>query len=311
MKIIGHTEVRARLRAMKGRIPPSLLFSGPEGIGRKLVAFEFARDVTGETRSLDLTQSMSQTESLFFVSPDGASIKIEQIREALHFQSLARDGKPLFLIFDQAHLIGPQAANALLKSVEEPPPGVHFIFITPTPALMLQTIRSRSQVIRFAPLLDDEVRAVVKAVEPDLKLEAWTVEMAGGSAGLAIEMSRVGDDAADVRPVVERLVDACGPDGGMTERTEALIGVRESLKERERHVMALRFLVREMNSAWRSKARGEKPVSWLGGLSFEALDAATDLALEAEADLSRNVDRQLLWESFSSRLAGVAQVLSR
>jgi replication-associated recombination protein RarA len=309
MKIVGHSEVRSRLRTMRDRLPPSLLFAGPQGIGKKLVALEFARDLTSETRSLDITQPIAQTESIFFVSPEGASIKIEQIRDAIHFLSLAREGKPLVLIFDDAHLIGPQAANALLKSVEEPPLGVHFFFITPSPALMLQTLRSRSQVVRFSPLADDEVRSVLKGLEGDFNLEDWVVEMSSGSPGTAIEMQRGGQEAGDILPLVERLVEACGPSAQSPERTEALISMRESLKERDLHVLALRFLVRTMNSAWRARVAGRSPkgASWLSKLSFEDLEEATDLALTAEADLSRNVDRQLLWESFASRLASVAR----
>ena len=317
MKTVGHLEVRARLRQMKDRVPPSLLFSGPQGIGKKLVALEFARELTDETRSVDLTQSMAQTESLFFVSPDGASIKIEQVREALHFLSLARDGRPLVMIFDEAHLINPQAANALLKSVEEPPPGVHFIFLTPSPALMLQTIRSRSQVVRFAPLLKAEVRTVLNGVEPDLKVEDWVLDMSSGSPGVAIEMARGGDETGDTLPVVECLVAACGPASASADRTQALIAIRECLKDRDLHGMALRFLVRTMATAWRARAGtssqnspqktipASTALNWLATLPFAALEDATDLALQAEADLARNVDRQLLWEAFSSRLAEI------
>ena len=152
MKIVGHTDVRRRLREMKGRVPPSLLFAGPQGIGKKLVAMEFARDLTDETRTIDLTQSLSQTESIFFVSPDGASIKIEQIRDAIHFLSLARDGKPLVLIFDQAHLMNLQAANALLKTLEEPPENCWILLTSPSIKNMLSTIRSRCLVYKSRPL---------------------------------------------------------------------------------------------------------------------------------------------------------------
>lgn len=309
MKIVGHTDVRERLRRMKDRLPPSLLFAGPEGIGKKLAALEFARELTGETRALDLTQPISQTESLFFVSPDGASIKIEQVRDAIHFLSLARDGKPLVLIFDQAQLIGPQAANALLKSVEEPPAGVHFFFLTPSPSLMLSTLRSRSQVVRFAPLSNEDVRTALCAAQPELKPEAWAIEMSGGSPGAALELLRGGDEAMDVRPAVSGLIAACGPEADGPERSHALHVLRETLKDRELQAIALRFLVRSLNQAWRERVSLEsgrekvKTSSWLSSLSFEKLELATDLALDAEADLSRNVDRQLLWEAFASRLS--------
>ena len=299
---------------MSERLPPSLIFAGPQGIGKKLVALEFARAATGDGRSLDLTQSMAQTENIFFISPDGAQIKIEQAREAMHFLSLGREGRKLIMIFDQAHLMGPQAANALLKSIEEPPPGVHFIFLAPSPAMLLSTIRSRSQVVRFAPLLDSEVEQVLRQQDKDLKVESWLLEMASGSVAAALEIARGGAGSSDAVSAIVESVDkrltSCNPTALSSERVQALADLRESLKERDHHAMAFRVLNRRMAGAWRAHAgaevrRGSVP-NWLINLDFEKLEMVTDLTIDGEADLARNVDRQLLWEQLTSRIVANA-----
>lgn len=308
--IVGHQTVRERLQSMAERLPPSLIFAGPQGIGKKLVALEFARQATGDRRALDLSQSMAQTENIFFISPDGAQIKIEQAREAMHFLSLGREGRKLIMIFDQSHLMGPQAANALLKSIEEPPPGVHFVFITPSPAMLLSTIRSRSQVVRFAPLLDEEVELVLRRLDKDLNVEPWLLEMASGSVSAALELARGGEDSQDaVGAIVESLdgwLKACDPAVLSSERLQALSALRESLKERDHHALAFRILNRRMAGAWRAHTgaevrKGAVP-KWLTQLDFEKLESVTDLAMDGEADLARNVDRQLLWEQLTSRI---------
>ncbi len=315
-EIVGHSAVRERLTKMVERLPPSLIFAGPHGIGKKLVAVEFARQVTGDGRSLDLMQPMAQTENIFFISPDGAQIKIEQAREAMHFLSLAREGRKLIMIFDQAHLMGPQAANALLKSIEEPPPGVHFIFLSPSPAMLLTTIRSRSQVVRFAPLLDSEVEAVLRQLDSDLKIEPWLIEMASGSVSAALETARGSDDSSgSVKSIVEAMdswLSACDAKTPVPTRLTALSALRESLKERDHHAMAFRVLNRRLAQAWRYRAGAElRPKAvpeWLKHLDFEKLESVTELVLDGEADLARNVDRQLLWEQLTSRMVAKVQV---
>lgn len=321
---IGHEDVRKRLSAMKERFPPSLIFAGPPGIGKKLVALEIARELTGDHRGLDLTQAVSQTDSIYFIQPDGASIKIEQAREAMHFLSLGREGRKLVFIFDEAQALGPQAANALLKSIEEPPPGVHFIFLVPSSSMLLSTIRSRSQVVRFAPLSSDEVVRVVGDVEPSLKLEPWLLEMSMGSPGAALELARgQGDgDGGEIGAIQDSLstwLQAFDKREPESERLRALGGLKESLKERDHHQLAFRMLGRKLGEAWRTQAqssvagaglgaggstRGAIP-KWLRDLEFERLEKLTDLALESEADLARNVDRQLLWEQMSSRIVAL------
>lgn len=314
---LGHDQVRERLLAMKDRFPPSLIFAGAPGIGKKLVALEIARELTGDTRSLDLTQSVAQTDNIYFIQPDGASIKIEQAREAMHFLSLGREGRRLIFIFDEAQALGPQAANALLKSIEEPPPGVHFIFLVPSSSMLLSTIRSRSQVVRFAPLEDHVVAQIVADVDPSLKLEPWLLEMSMGSPGAALELARgQGDGEGEIEVIQESLskwlqaFDSREPE---SDRLRALGNLKESLKERDHHLLAFRMLGRKLGEAWRTHAAGQAPArgaipKWLSGLEFERLEKLTDLALESEADLARNVDRQLLWEQMSSRIVALLKV---
>lgn len=306
--VIGHLKTRQELEARRARLPSSLIFAGPDGIGKKRVALEFARLLTGETRAIDCTQPVSQTDQIYFISPDGSQIKIEQVRDLIQFMSLAREGRPLVVIFDDAHLLNPQAGNALLKSIEEPPLGVQFLFISPSSSLLLSTIRSRSQVVRFSPLTDKEVAAVLA----DQSVPEWVLESAAGSPGRALELLKSGESATDVFPVVDSLLAACAPRaGGPSSRAKALSELRDVAKERDAQEIAIRFLVRRVGQVWRARAVADrggasalpKTLGWLTELSFEQLEDLTDASLELEADLKRNADRQLLWEAFSSRIA--------
>lgn len=306
--VIGHLKTRQELEARRARLPSSLIFAGPDGTGKKRVALEFARLLTGETRAIDCTQSVSQTDQIYFISPDGSQIKIEQVRDLIQFMSLAREGRPLVVIFDDAHLLNPQAGNALLKSIEEPPLGVQFLFISPSSSLLLSTIRSRSQVVRFSPLSDEEVVRVLS----DQSVPEWVLEAAAGSPGRALELLKSGDSAPDVFPVVDSLLAACAPRaGGPSSRAKVLAELRDVAKERDAQEIAIRFLVRRVGQVWRARAVADrsgasalpKTLGWLTELSSEQLEDLTDASLELEADLKRNADRQLLWEAFSSRIA--------
>jgi len=299
-RIQGHREVLARLESLatQGRTPPSLIFSGPSGIGKKRVALEFAQILVGDRKALDLDQPMSMTEHILYVRPDGASIKIDQVREANQFLQLRRLGRARVLIFDEAHLLNEQAANAMLKSVEEPPEHTHFLFITPSASQVLPTIRSRSQALNFAPLNRAELSEALKLQGVKIALTPELEALCGGSVAVALE--NLGDEVAlEIAQAVKRLMQALGTEQAARE----LQSWKDLVKERDQHVLVSRLLVQEIAAAWRDEARvGEREqnptASGASAQTRRQLEKLSQLALEAQADLYRNVDRHLIWENF-------------
>src|SRR6185312_6208673 len=116
-------------------------------------------------------------------------IKVETARQIASDLSLAVLGRGRVVIIDDAEKLGAQAGNALLKSVEEPPPRTHFIMVTTSRDAVLGTLRSRSQIVRFGSLdasdssklgrenPDDEIRdqalqdfrsMLLESVRPDI-----------------------------------------------------------------------------------------------------------------------------------------------
>lgn len=153
------------------KMPHAMLFTGPESIGKKMVAMALAQKLVCEKNQSAcgvcpacLRMAKHQSENLLFIEPAGLNIKIDQTREISHFLSLANFGMNRLVIIDQAHLLNLQAANSILKNLEEPSDNVYFILIAPDAESVLSTIRSRSQVIRFLalPVVD------MKKIKPGL-----------------------------------------------------------------------------------------------------------------------------------------------
>ncbi len=169
----GHASAISKLMFLREskRLPQSLAFVGPSGIGKKRVALVLAQALVCETASEGcghcgpcLRIEKQQSESLIVVQPDPEyakpSIKVDDVRHVLEALSLAQIGAARIVIIDQAHLMNDQAANALLKSLEEPTENVYFILIANEIQQLLPTIRSRVQVIRFSNLTYDQVRSI-------------------------------------------------------------------------------------------------------------------------------------------------------
>lgn len=160
MEIIGHHKERAALQKLlaEGRMGQSYLFSGPESIGKRLVALDFAYQLVGQSDfvasedqptplDVQLLEPVSETKR-GVVKKKGLSTK--EVRESLRFlQETPFQGPYRVLIITDAHLLSLGAQNALLKFVEEPEPTAVLIFVTHESGVLLDTLRSRLLGVRF------------------------------------------------------------------------------------------------------------------------------------------------------------------
>src|SRR5262249_15492973 len=185
--LIGNEEVKQSLRRLleSGRVPGSLLFTGEEGIGKKLFALELAKTFNCRNRAgveaCDACSSCKRISSSTFppfgdpdddkermiwsehadvamVRPYRQIIRVKPMRE-LEREANFRpfEGAARVFIIEDAEYMNDQAANALLKTLEEPPATSHLILTTTNPMALLATIRSRCQMIRFAPVSAAEI----------------------------------------------------------------------------------------------------------------------------------------------------------
>jgi len=177
IEIIGHERQR---RLLAARPAQSYLFVGPEGVGRRAVARWFAHGLNcergfppcGECASCRLAEHPDYLEIKPETKTKGGQearrpqIRLEQIapREGSEGQSLiewmqtAPRFKAKVAVVDSAHLLGEQAANALLKLLEEPPSYGYIILIAPVREAVLPTLASRSLTVTFGPAPLQELR---------------------------------------------------------------------------------------------------------------------------------------------------------
>jgi len=252
--ILGHERLRGLLaRAVAHhRLPPALLFSGPSGVGKKTLALALGRALLCDRDDGDACEACATCTraarglhpDALLVEPDGLSIKIEQVRDAVReIAGRPFEGRARAIVFDEAHLLTEQAQNALLKSLEEPPASSHVFLVTASPQALLPTIRSRCQMLRFSPLpqarLETYLRERSGLSADEARLRA---ALSGGSLGaaLAFESEAWRDLRVELLETLEELV-GTGTLGRMS--------AAERLEEMDDPVLALtalRSLLRDL-----------------------------------------------------------------
>ncbi|QQR40599.1 AAA family ATPase [Devosia rhizoryzae] len=207
---IGHDLARGAVLAQlaEGRLPGAIMLHGPQGIGKATLAFELAAAIlvaTGDEpphRVHEQIAALSHPNlSLLRRRPKDSKsfysvIRVEDVRElrdALH-HTRGRAGHRI-AILDSIDDCNPSAANALLKTLEEPPAETTFFLISHRPGQLLPTIKSRCHNLALRPLRDDMLRSVVTASLAGLDGETLSraVSLAGGRPRRAFETLALGD----------------------------------------------------------------------------------------------------------------------
>jgi len=162
--LLGHEKPKALLRAAvaKNKMSHAYLFRGPDGVGKKRTGLTLAaylncknpqeNDSCGRCTSCRKYFSGNHPD-LILVEPDGAAIKIDQIRKLKHqltFPPL--EARLRVVILEDVHTMRREAANSLLKTLEEPAPDNLIILTADLAGGLLPTILSRCQIIPFGPL---------------------------------------------------------------------------------------------------------------------------------------------------------------
>lgn len=213
--LLGQARVTAQLTAemAAGKLAHAYLFCGPEGVGRATAALELflALNCQGAADGGGLFGGAAQEdrphpcrhcpacqralawrhEELLLLQPPGeaasSQIKVEDVREAMAAMRFAPlGGATRMLLIRQAQQMNATAANALLKTLEEPPPRNIIVLTVGDPRELLPTIVSRCRKVNFAPLTEETIRQALLARGLDQAQASLRAAMGGGSLGRAL-----------------------------------------------------------------------------------------------------------------------------
>ena len=219
-QVVGQEHVTRTLlkEIAEGRVAHAYLFAGPRGTGKTTTARLLAKALNCPDRSPSgepcndcvSCQSVAASSSLDVIELDAASHnKVEDIRDLRSGVSTVASvgGARRVFILDEAHMLTKAAGNALLKTLEEPPEGVHFVLATTEPYRLLDTIRSRSQRFDFHLVSTD---CLLKHLEEVSAAEGFRTT----TEGLTAVARRA---AGSVRDALSLLEQAAAADGTVTE----------------------------------------------------------------------------------------------
>lgn len=317
-QLVGHTQIVERFLTAReaGRLPHTFLFVGTPGVGKKLTAMALAQALICEVShqgcglcgacvrisklALPATGVVAKdfvpphaTESLLVIEPERSVIKVDQAREILDFLTLRSNTRRVVLI-DSAETLNPQAANSLLKVLEEPPEGTYFFLIASSATQVLPTLQSRSQIVSFSPLTLEQMKKRSRAPE-------WALRASSGS----FEKLQMLTEKVEL----EIRESACAwlqswikdPQGYLHDEFRQMVRDRSLAPRLADHLlMLLRDAIFYQLGSKNSVMNLDKEafIIELAKLPTDSLNIAVEKALQLQKLLTQNFDSSLMFEQF-------------
>ena len=301
--IVGHHGVLSLLARAVARdtLPPSLLLAGPTGVGKARTALALAQvlnclqlrtgaeatatapeeerleiDACGECLACRRIARGVHPDVITLQPDDMGSIKIEPVRDVIDRAAYRPfEGRRRVVIVNEADAMAAPAQNALLKTLEEPPPASVFLLVSSMPDALLATVRSRCPRLRFGELTAAEVATTLLRDHGYTEAEAHAAAAeTEGSIGQALAARSV--DFAKAREAAHRLLEHAASGMDPVRRIEAAkeLTAKKSTSANEREQLAV--CLRALASLLRD----------LGILSSRA-DARLVASVDLRADLAR------------------------
>lgn len=213
--IIGNTNIKTVLEKSikQNKLSHSYLFVGTQGIGKKMIATEFAKMILclDDNKYCNHCKSCIEFDTnnnpdFVLISPDGNNIKIEQIRDIQkRIQEKPIISEKKVYIIDNADLMTTEAQNCLLKTLEEPPEFAVIILIGSNSNTFLPTIKSRCTIMNFNKISDEEMTKYLREKCDVKNINQNMLYMYQGSIGKALELKEKQEEYKNIENIINNI----------------------------------------------------------------------------------------------------------